>query len=65
MDSKVASSPFLETSVVGVVGDVKREHQNDFVCERCCVYGIDRREHEALTQVAEVRPRQFETEADR
>ncbi len=54
-----------EMSIVGVVADVKREYQNDFIAERCCVYGIDREEFQAMEQVAEVRPRQFEDEAER
>ena len=36
------------TSVVGVVGDVKRDFENDYVANKCCVYGIDREEHMAL-----------------
>ncbi len=54
-----------EMSIVGVVADVKREYQNDFIAERCCVYGIDREEFQAMEQVAEIRPRQFEDEAER
>lgn len=53
------------TSIIGVVADVRREFENDFVANRCCLYGLNRTEFDALALEGEIHPPFFTEEADR
>lgn len=51
--------------IVGVVADVKRDQESDFVCRKCCVYGINEEEYNAIQAKFPINPRQFSWEANR
>ena len=53
------------TSIVGVVADVKRNAECDHEATKCCVFGINEAEFNALAAVSEIRPRFFTNEAHR
>lgn len=63
MSKGQAQSTF--TSIIGVVADVRRDFENDFVANKCCLYGIDRNEFDALALTGEIHPPYFTEEADR
>ena len=43
-----------QTSIVGVVSDVRRDSEGDYQMNKCCVYGINEEEFQALTRAANV-----------
>ena len=65
MPRPLPGKPVSVHSVVGVVCDVVRERENDYMCDKTCVFGIDADEHAALAAAAEVRPVVFDVAANR
>ncbi len=57
--------PGEEVSMVGVVGNVSREREHDFVCWGTVVFGINQSEFAAIKEAAAIRPERFEPTAER
>ena len=65
MPEPLPGKPIAAHSIVGVVCDVVRERENDYMCEKTCIFGIDQEEHAALTRAAEIRPTAYDHRANR
>ena len=55
----------LLNSVIGVVADVTRNGDGDYVAPMCSVFGINKSEYESLSKIGEIRPKYFTNEAQR
>ncbi len=61
----MSQQPNVIVSVVGIVADLKRDFDSDYVSRKCNVYGVEEAEYNALAAVAEVRPRRWAADAER
>ena len=60
MESKPTFTAVNVTKILGVVADVRRDHENDFGSEKCCIFGLSQDEFAALEKVArKMAPREF------
>lgn len=50
------------TKVIGVVADMRRDAENDYACDKCCIFGVNEEEYIALSEVAVITPRRFTVE---
>ena len=50
------------SKIIGVVADVRRDLENDYGCNKCCIFGISRIEYETITKKFRIVPTQFSEE---
>ena len=50
------------TKIIGVVADVRRDAENDYACDKCCIFGLSEEEYSALSAVALITPKRFSFE---
>ena len=45
--------------IIGVVGDVTRDIENYYFCEKCSLFGLNEEEYAAVASVAFVTPQNY------
>ena len=61
----MSEATFTAVSTVGVVADIRRDGEGDYVATKCSVFGINEEEYNMLGSVCEIRPKYFTLEAER
>ena len=61
----MSETSFTTVSTVGVVADIRRDGEGDYVATKCSVFGINEEEYNMLGNGCEIRPKYFTLEAER
>lgn len=51
--------------VIGVVADIRRDAENDYACDRTCIFGLNEEEFDVLSKLVRINPRAYNLEAER
>ena len=61
----MSETSFTPGATVGVVADIRRDGEGDYIATKCSVFGINEEEYNMLGSVCEIRPKYFTLEAER
>ncbi len=53
------------TRIIGVVADTRRDYENDYACEKCCVFGLSEDEYHVIAGSFTILPEAFDSDVDR
>ena len=61
----MTDTSFIRISTIGVVADIRRDGEGDYVGAKCSVFGINEEEYNCLASICEIKPKYFTVEAQR